>query len=111
MLDVAFIDRNEGGRGRMLNKRWIVELATKEQWTMVPAAELELATCINCEDGRRLLVYRDKFNAYKAATLAGAKVCCGEVVPADAPAGDNARPLDDDRFLVLGVPADAIPNA
>lgn len=95
----------------MLNKRWVVELSTGEQLAMVPDAELELATCITCEDGRRLLVYRDKFNAFRVAAVTGAKVSCGEVVPADNLESEHARPLDSGKFLVLGISADSIPSA
>lgn len=65
----------------MILKRYIVEV-TPEQARELSAEHVELATRISRGE-TELLIYRDRFVAYKIATLSGGTFSEGQVVDGD----------------------------
>jgi hypothetical protein len=84
----------------MLNQRWVVELASQDQLAAVPPAALEIATAVCSEEGKRLLIYRDNFTAFKVGVCSGAKVKPARVVKSDAELPGATR-LGECEFLLL----------
>ncbi len=88
-----------------LNKRYVVITSPEQKQSLrqesVGQESLELATCLNCEDGTELLIYRDNFIAYKVATLTGGEVRPGTIVIGGITAEGDLT-LEDGTHLRLG---------
>jgi hypothetical protein len=84
----------------MLDKRWVVELASADQLAAVPPSALEIATSVCSEGGKHLLVYRDNFTAFKVGISSGAKVKPARVVKSDTEPPGATR-LGECEFLLL----------